>query len=295
MMSYRSEKPGFFIWVCGDGPPVVLIHGLGASVEFWERNIIALGERFRVYAFDLVGFGRTDKPDVVPSLDIAVRHVVGFLDAQGVARASLVGNSMGGLIALLTAARFPQRVHKLVLVDSAGFGRHIHWIFRLLSLPGVGELALATRPGPRGMRLMARYMCHDRRTLSDEWLDRQAEMLRTPKARRAYLAALRLGVTLHGIRPEVIQQVEESLPLIKAPTLILWGREDRMLPLADIARTWTRIPGARLEVWDGCGHVPQLEKPDEFNRLVSAFLSDDGPPAPVAPSVGKHHSLWNVT
>jgi len=264
-------------WVCGDGPPVVLIHGLGASVEFWERNMAGLGERFRVYAFDLVGFGRTDKPDNAPSLDVGVRHVIGFMDAQGVARASLVGNSMGGLIALVTAARFPERVHKLVLVDSAGFGRRIHWMFRLLSLPVVGELALAMRPGPRGMRLVARYMCHDGQTLSDEWLKRQAEMLRAPEARRAYLAALRLGVTLRGIRPEIIQEVEQSLPRIQAPTLILWGREDRMLPLADIARSWKRIPEARLEVWDRCGHVPQLEKPEEFNRLVSAFLSDDPP------------------
>jgi len=261
-------------WVCGDGPSVVLIHGLGASVEFWERNIEALGEHFRTYALDLVGFGCTDKPDTQPSLEVAVRHVIGFLDAQGVQQASLVGNSMGGLIALVAASRFPERVHKLVLVDSAGFGRQVHWMFRVMSLPGVGELCLRSRPGRRGMRLVARSMCHDPGTLSDEWLARQAEMLRAPEARRAYLAALRYGVNFWGVRPHIVRQVEESLARLTVPTLILWGREDHMLPLTQGLAGREKITGARLQVWEGCGHVPQLEKPEDFNRLVIAFLSE---------------------
>lgn len=261
-------------WVYGDGPPVLLIHGLGASVEFWERNIATLGRRLRTYALDLVGFGRTDKPLVNPSLEVAVRHVIGFLDAQEIERASLVGNSMGGLIAMVTAGRFPQRVDKLVLVDSAGFGRRLHWGFRLLSLPLVGDLALRSRPNLRSMRLMARYMCNDPDTVSDEWLIRQAEMLQAPAARRAYLAALRYGVNLWGIRPQVLREVEKSLAQVTAPTLVLWGREDRMLPASQGLTGHRRIPGARLEVWERCGHVPQLEKPEEFNQLLIAFLAE---------------------
>ncbi|MFQ6059660.1 MAG: alpha/beta fold hydrolase [Anaerolineae bacterium] len=265
-------------WVCGDGPPVVLIHGLGASVEFWERNMAALGERFRVYALDLVGFGRTDKPNLEPSLEMAVRHVIGFLDAQGVERASLVGNSMGGLIALVAAGRFPERVEKLVLVDSAGLGRRIHWGFRALSLPGIGALAMRFRPNVRSMRLVRRYMCHDPNTLSDEWLARRVEMLQAPEARRALFTTLRYGVNLWGVRPHLVREADESLAHVTAPTLVVWGREDRMLPLADAMAGWERIPGARLEVWEGCGHVPQLEKPDEFNRLVTSFLSESVTP-----------------
>jgi 4,5:9,10-diseco-3-hydroxy-5,9,17-trioxoandrosta-1(10),2-diene-4-oate hydrolase len=257
---------------CGDGRPVVLIHGLGASIEYWAANMAPLSQHYRVFALDLLGFGRSDKTLTDVSLEFMGRFVAGFLDVHDLDRVSLVGNSMGGLIALQTATQFPDRIHKLVLVDNAGFGRQVHWVLRLMSLPGVGELAY--RPGLRGMRWIARGIFYDPDQAPADWLELMVDLARQPGARQAFLAALRYGVNLWGVKPEIMGAVRNGLTRLTAPTLIIWGRQDQVLLLGHGLAGLKLIPGSQLHVWDQCGHVPHMEKADEFNRLVITFLAD---------------------
>ncbi len=128
----------------GIGPAVVLLHGLGASAIAWQENIAALSERHTVYAPDLPGHGTSAKPDVDYDLEYGVRFLEGFMDAVRLDRPAVVGNSMGGLMALATALRLPERASALVLVDSAGLGWEVAWPLRLVSLPVIGPILEAT-------------------------------------------------------------------------------------------------------------------------------------------------------
>jgi len=126
-------------WVLGQGSPLLLIHGLGASCEYWRYNVKAPSQGCRVYAFDLPGFGHSDKRIEDLSLSFAAEFVAAFLDSQGVERASLVGNSLGGAVSLQFAVQYPHRLEKLVLVTSGGLGRELPLSFRLLRIPLWGE------------------------------------------------------------------------------------------------------------------------------------------------------------
>jgi pimeloyl-ACP methyl ester carboxylesterase len=257
---------------CGHGSPVVLVHGLGASLDYWAANMAPLGQHHQVFALDLLGFGQSDKTFPEVSLEAMGRFVAGFLDTHSLDRVSLVGNSMGGLVTLQMAIQFPERVHKLVLVDNAGFGRQVHWTLRLMSLPGIGEFAY--RPGLRAMQWIAREIFHNSEQAPADWLELMADLAGQPGARQAFLAALRYGVNLLGVKPEILRAVRDGLARLTAPTLIVWGRQDRLLPLSQGLAGLKLIPGSQLHIWDQCGHVPHMEKADEFNRLVLAFLAD---------------------
>ncbi len=257
-------------WAMGSGPPLLLIHGLGASVEYWQQNIEPLSQHCRVYAMDLLGFGRSDKPRIEYSLHYAAQFIADFMDAQGIERASLVGNSMGGLISLQFAIEFPERLDKLVLVDNAGFGRELIWIFRLMTLPVLGEALYG--PNERGMRTLQRMLFYDKRFVTDEWVEQNLEMARLPGARDFFLSVLRYGVNLRGLRPEILEPLLAQIPGIEAPTLIVWGAQDRFIPVAHGHIGHRMIAGSRLHIFDRCGHVPQIERAEGFNRLVADFL-----------------------
>ena len=126
--------------VAGQGPPVVFIHGLGASMVAWRENIVPLSERLSVYALDLAGHGDSEKPNVEYSISFGVRYMLHFLDALDLQQVALVGNSMGGTLALATALEHAERVNRLVLVDTASLGREVAFYLRVASLPMVGEL-----------------------------------------------------------------------------------------------------------------------------------------------------------
>jgi len=260
-------------WAMGGGPPLLLIHGLGASVEHWQRNMEPLSQHCRVYAMDLLGFGRSDKLRIEISLPYAARFIADFMDAQGIERASLVGNSMGGLIALRFAIEFPERLDKLVLVDNAGFGRELNLMLRLMSLPLVGELVCWCLSSKWGMDMMLRMLLYDPRSVTDEWVRKMAELARLPGARDSFLSVLRYGVDLRGLRREILGPLLAQVPRIKAPTLIVWGAQDRFIPVAHAHIGQGMIAGSRLHIFDRCGHVPQIERAEEFNRLVVDFLA----------------------
>ena len=259
-------------WAAGDGgKTLVLIHGLGGYVEDWMHNIHALAEQHRVYAMDLVGSGRSDKPSAAYSLPYLAQFVHDFVEAQNIERASLIGHSLGGGVALQFAIRFPAKVGKLVLVSSAGLGREVKLLLRLSTLPIIGEWF--TRPTRKGIAEFLKKSMYDPALVTDELVELCYHLAAVPGAQRAMLATARAVINLRGMRDDAVRPIVDHLPHITAPTLIVWGQRDRTLPVAHAYVAEKRMPNARLHIFDPCGHFPQMERPEEFNALVLEFLA----------------------
>ncbi len=259
------------------GPPVVLIHGLGASAEIWSANMGYLSSQHRVYAPDLPGFGRTEKPGWMDYSPAAYsRFIRDFMTALGIGRASLVGHSLGGGIALRVILDEPGRVERLVLVSSAGLGQDVSLPLRVASLPFFDRVFF--KPSlPIFTRFLHRLV-YDPAAISPGFARLYYDMFFQPGSVRAFTGILRTIATMRGARPEVLEDIRKGLGTIAAPTLIIWGRQDRILPVSQGVDAAGRIPGALLHIFERCGHMPNIEYPDEFNRIVLDFLSQDRGP-----------------
>jgi pimeloyl-ACP methyl ester carboxylesterase len=258
-------------WSLGsNGSPIILIHGLGGFKEMWRSNISSLAGHHRVYAMDLIGFGLSEKPSIAYSLTLFTQFLCSFMEELNITQASLVGNSLGGAIALDFAIQYPDKVDKLVLVDSAGLGREIHPLFRLVSLPILGELLM--RPSRRNARQGLQICFHNPGRMPDELVNIAYHRLTLPGAQEAELSSVRALYNFWGQRDDFVQHVVNSLHKISAPTLIIWGKEDRFLPVfhSEIARK--RISNAQSVVFEHCGHTPQMECTEKFNDTILKFL-----------------------
>lgn len=245
----------------GSGPTVILLHGLGGSAQVWQFNIGPLAEKFHVVVPDQIGFGKSDKPLV----NYRIRTYVDFLDQfckqLKIERATLVGNSMGGWIAVMFTAAFPDRVDKLVLVGAAGYAPP-----KDLDTRTFFGLNPTTR---EGMKTLSAKVFYNKAFLTDVAID---------QAIAARLAAGD-GYTINSITESIIRGedfLDDVVKTIKRPTLIVWGRQDGLLLLADGERFNKDIAGSKMVVIDQCGHVPNVEKPGEFNAAVLKFLTADG-------------------
>ena len=253
----------------GDGPPVVLLHGLGASHLTWQENLEELAAHFTVYAMDIPGHGDSVKEGVDYTIDASVSFTFGFLDAMGLSSAALVGNSMGGLIALRSALAEPERITHLVLIDTAGFGKEIAPFLRIMSLPFVGEMAeiQATRSTSNMLRQIFAGKNIATASLT-------AELVRTrslPGARSAVLKTLREGVDIFGMKRK--HRLLGSLPDLLMPLMVVWGGRDRFFPVAHAYAAAEMVPSTRLLILPHSGHWPHMQEPDVFNAEVIAFLN----------------------
>jgi pimeloyl-ACP methyl ester carboxylesterase len=252
----------------GEGPPVILIHGLSGCWQNWLENIPQLARKHHVVALDLAGFGESELPNEEISIRGYGRFVDAFLGSIGIERAALVGNSMGGFIAAETAISHPSRIDKLVLVSAAGLAR-------------VGNRQLYAVE--RAARLF--------HPLTAAFLARREHLVRRPGLRRRML----YGVVRYPerIAPELAYEVasgagkpgfldaldaimdydfRDRLPEVSAPTLIVWGRDDRIVPVDGADEYERLIPNARKVIFEDTGHVPMLERPARFNQLLEEFL-----------------------
>ncbi len=243
----------------GSGPTVILLHGLGGSTQAWMFNIAPLAEKYHVVVPDQIGFGKSDKPLV----NYRIRTYVDFLDQfckqLKIERASLIGNSMGGWVAAAFTAAFPDRVDKLVLVDAAG-----HAPPKDLDPRTFYGLNPTTR---EGMKVLVSKVFYSKAFQTDAAID---------QAIAARLAAGD-GYTINSITESIIRGedfLDQTVKTIKNPTLIIWGRQDGLVPLSEGEQFNKDIPGSKLIVFDQCGHVPNLEKAGEFNAAVLKFLSE---------------------
>ncbi len=259
-------------WQAGDkGSAVVLVHGLGGFIENWMYNVETLAQRHRVYAMDLVGFGRSDKTPLVKDVYVLVQFISDFMDTQKISKATLVGNSLGAGLVLLFALQFPQKVEKLVLVDNAGMGRDVIIDFRLCSLPYLGELLI--KPSLKGTEKLWKKIVYDPALVTPELIKMCYELGTLPGATKSLLSVLRSGINLCGQRATLTKLLLKDLGKITAPTLVLWGRQDRIISVKHAQIAVAKIPGAKLQIYDKCGHMPMFERPVEFNKLVLDFLA----------------------
>ncbi|HOX94621.1 MAG TPA: alpha/beta fold hydrolase [Syntrophales bacterium] len=254
------------------GTPVILLHGLGDSADIWKPNIQALAANHRVFAPDLIGFGFTDKPDIEYTPEVFVRFIEDFLSACAAERCHLVGHSLGGGLALKYALTHPEQVGKLVLVSSAALGPGATWPLRLSTLPFLGPWALL--PTKNILRVFFKRLVYDPDVIDADFVDFRYRLLLPRENRRALLKVLRSLLTIGGVRPDLLNPVLVNLGRIRAPTLIVWGTHDRILPLSHAYRAKTEIRGATLHVFEKCGHMPNFEYPEKFNDIVTAFLKD---------------------
>lgn len=236
--------------VRGSGPPVLVLHGWGASIEAVFPIVTGLESVARVHALDLPGFGQSDLPPEPWGVEEYQAFVAAFMDALGIERAALVGHSNGGRVAIRMASTEPQRVSKLVLVDSAGIRpkRTLRW-YRRVAIAKVGKYA-------------ARF------------LGRPGERLRELLVGRAgstdYLQAGAMRPTLVRL---VNSDLREHLPRIGVPTLLIWGSDDTDTPLSAAREMEKLIPDAGLVVLDGAGHFSYLDQPGRFSTIVRHFLA----------------------
>ena len=255
----------------GDGPPLVFIHGLGGSWQNWLENLPFFARTHRCIAMDLPGFGRSDMLDG----DVTIRRYGEIVDALmiqlGIPSAPVVGNSMGGFIALEVAIRGPARVEKLVLVSAAVLWQEYRHARPLVSLANVTEgllgsaLAdaaplLAGRPRLRQAALRFGGIRAPHR-LSREL---QRELLLTARRTPGFLPALQ-ALADYPLRDELAQ--------IECPALIVWGDADPLVGVGHAKELAGIIPGSQVTIYERTGHVPQLERPERFNADVAAFLS----------------------
>jgi pimeloyl-ACP methyl ester carboxylesterase len=246
---------------------------LTATHRYWRQNLDALAERRRVIALDLPGFGRSPKPDVDYSIDYFVRELMRFLDDKGVARAALIGNSMGGHIAMAAALQHPARVDKLVLVDPAGVTALPLWLLRVGSWLALAAAGLVERAPPRVPRPLVwalfAAVFPTRPDLAARYGRSYARAIASPEY------PLHLRATVRAARGVTLRPMHGRLHALTQPTLIVWGARDLLLP-ARAARPLQRlIPHAQLLVYRESGHCPMVDQPARWNRDVLRFLDGE--------------------
>jgi pimeloyl-ACP methyl ester carboxylesterase len=249
----------------GSGEPVIMLHGSGPGVSAlanWQHNIPTLSQRFRVFAPDIVGFGATERPhDIVYSLRTWTDHVWAFLDAHDIQKTAVVGNSLGGRIALQMATDTPDRITKMVLMGAPGVGMYL--------TDGLAALR-AYQPSHDAMRdLLRNYFAVDPTMITDELVAIRYQASIADGAYEAYRAMFfdprhagsELGITENEVRA------------ITTATLLVHGREDKVVPMNVSVTMLGLLPHADLHVFSACGHWTQIERADEFSAIVSDYLA----------------------
>jgi pimeloyl-ACP methyl ester carboxylesterase len=249
----------------GEGEPLVLLHGMAFTREVWDQTIKEASRFFTVYALDLPGFGCSDKPAVQYGLPFYVDFMKKFLDALKIGECAIAGMSMGGEIAAAFAAKYPERVSRLVIVDAKGFSPLMKG---LRTLPVLGSpLYLFMFNSREILRRYIESMLYDKRVLKEELIDREWARIKDPSYRSSLSRNAKYISTVDPGLPEVLRSV-------KARTLIIWGKEDALLPLEDAYKFKECIARSDVLVLERCGHVPVIEKNEEFNRALLTFLAE---------------------
>jgi pimeloyl-ACP methyl ester carboxylesterase len=257
----------------GSGPPLVLLHGAGDNSLDWRWIISDLAVTHGVYAPDLPGSPDSARPAVDYSPAFFERSVVAFVDALDMGRATFVGNSLGGLIALRLALSEPARVTGLVLVDSAGLGREVNPAFTSVNVPGPFEAAIPFWRTPvgayqRAWGRTALLFAHPPGSVPRGWLAEQCRLALWPGYLEAHLATLRALVGPLGQREVLV----DRLPSLKIPTLVVWGARDRVFPESQARDAVAHLPEGSLALIPDCGHMPHVECPDRFLAALDEFL-----------------------
>jgi 4,5:9,10-diseco-3-hydroxy-5,9,17-trioxoandrosta-1(10),2-diene-4-oate hydrolase len=269
-LTLKGEKIRY--WDEGTGPKtLVFVHGLASNVHYWQKTVPMLSQHYRVLALDLLGFGASSKPRARYDHLFLIQCLKDFLDELKVKSCVLVGHSMGGGIALEFAADYPAYVEKLVLVSSAGFCRTLPFVYSLISLPAVGELMMRPHSVEVAGKFVRRF-AYRKDQISDDFVREIHRHHQTKDYFSAFLSVIRNHIDITGIKNSVLKLTRAHTPLLKMPVLVVWGKEDELLPIKNAYRAVELIPQAELHIFDACGHMPQLEHPEKFNQILLDFM-----------------------
>lgn len=277
----------------GEGPVLLLIHGMAGSATTWKRVMPALSEDFTVVAPDLLGHGSSEKGAGDYSLGNMASNLRDLLVALGHERASIVGQSLGGGIAMQLAYQFPERCERLVLVSSGGLGREVNRLLRLLTLPGSEAVLLLGCSAPIRRAIegavgwASRVGLHPAPVMTELW--RSYASLGDEDTRRAFLLTLRAVIDRRGQAVSASNRLHLAAEM---PTLIVWGGADPIIPVEHAHEAHAAIEGSRLEIFDGVGHYPHVEAPERFVTLLRKFIETT---TPAHVTISPHHVLGPAT
>ena len=258
----------------GEGPPVLLVHGITSSSRTWKSVMPRLSENHTVIAPDLLGHGRSSKPQGDYSLGAYASGMRDLLVALDVPKATVVGHSLGGGIAMQFGYQFPDRVARLVLVDTGGIGREVNPALRAAALPGA-ELVLPLLFSPTlhdaGLKVrnfLAGIGLHG--SADVEGVAEGFASLTEADARRAFVNTVRSVIDPSGQRVSAADRLYLTRDI---PSLIVWGDRDRIIPVSHADLAHELMPGSRLEIFPGAGHFPFNDDPDRFIRTLEEFIA----------------------
>ena len=264
--------------VAGSGPPIVLIHGMLNSSSHWREVALNLARDYTVVAPDLIGHGASAAPRGDYSLGAHAASIRDLLAAVGVDRATIVGHSLGGGVAMQFFYQFPQRIERLVLISSGGLGHDVSPMLRTAALPGIsGLLSLTLHPRlldalwDGGQRLSAREV---RAGVYLQAIARALRPLENAGAREAFLQTLRAVIDVHGQR---VSATDRLYLLASLPTMIVWGERDNTIPLVHGRRAHEAIPGSRFRTLPRAAHFPHLEEPEGLAEILREFMQTTSP------------------
>lgn len=264
--------------LAGQGPLLLLVHGIAGNSLTWQHVMPALARRFTVLAPDLLGQGESDKPRGDYSLGAHANLLRDLLDELGHPRATVVGQSLGGGVAMQFAYQFPERCERLVLVNSGGLGREVTFYLRMLTLPGfeaVFPLFCTPRLRDAGQRVAGWLgRAGVRSTPAREEVWRSYGSLADAASRRAFFRSLRDVIDLDGQAVSAFGRLHRAALL---PTLIVWGARDPFIPVSHALAAHEAIPGSRLEIFEGVGHYPHCEAPERFVEVLLHFIDSTEP------------------
>jgi pimeloyl-ACP methyl ester carboxylesterase len=264
--------------MAGEGPAIVLVHGLAGSSTTWKGVLPALAERFTVVAPDLLGHGQSAKPRGDYSLGAYASGIRDLLVALGVDKASFVGHSLGGGVAMQLAYQFPERCERLVLVASGGLGREVNALLRAVTLPGAEFVLPVVLTSWLRLRaenvgtVLRRVGWRPGSTMTEVW--RSYTTLTSREGQQAFVHTVRSVIDASGQRVSAL----DRLYLAKAvPTLVVWGDHDRVIPVKHAYAAQAAMPGSRLEILPGAGHFLPFENSEWFTRTLNDFLDSTSP------------------
>ena len=251
----------------GAGDPVVLLHGFFFDSYMWNKSIDVFAERYKVYAIDLWGFGYSTREPIEYGYPLYTRQLLKFMDAMDIQKASLIGQSMGGGTIMNFTVSNRERVDKIVLVNAAGMPNGLPIMGRISNLPKLGEFMYGLNGQFIRRITLGNAFLHNKQIITEEYFENATRFHKIKGT-----SEVMLSITRKQFFDTLIEEIK-ALGLLNLPILIVWGREEKSIPLPIGEEMHKILQGSRLEILDQAGHCSNIDQPDLFNQLTLDFLA----------------------